>query len=240
MNVQSKYPKFATDQREIFDALISEEWHTYQSADWDATRRYEISQLFKRIRPKTILDIGCGCGFHDNEMAQYPFVQQVHAIDYSPKSIEKANEAYPHAKVRRWVGDLLVDKPNRTYDLVVSFQVFEHLADTGGYFRYCSEALNIGGHAAILTPNVGRLSNRARALRGLPPVYCDPQHFREYHCREITEIAAGHGFVEERKYGYGVSGLRQLDRLPIGIRLKLGSLFPSIANGVCVVLRKST
>ncbi|MBR1227416.1 MULTISPECIES: bifunctional 2-polyprenyl-6-hydroxyphenol methylase/3-demethylubiquinol 3-O-methyltransferase UbiG [unclassified Bradyrhizobium] len=55
------------------------------------------------MQPKTVVDIGCGVGFHDREMANYPFVDSVDAIDPSAASVEKANEHYPHPKVTRWV-----------------------------------------------------------------------------------------------------------------------------------------
>ena len=62
-------------------------------------------------------------------MASYPFVAEIDAFDYSPKSVEQAEKAYSHPKVTRWVGDFARDAPRRTYDLVVSFQVFEHLSE---------------------------------------------------------------------------------------------------------------
>ena len=126
----------------------------------DELRRYEIACLLGKVQPATILDIGCGCGFHDREMATYPFVRSVDAFDYSAKSIEKAEAVYGHSKVQRWVGDLVTDVPERRYDLVVSFQIFEHLSKPETYFRFCRAACAPGGAIAIFTPNRKRLSNR--------------------------------------------------------------------------------
>src|SRR3546814_10544530 len=85
-------------------------------------------------------------------MAGYDFVREVHAIDYSAKSIERANESYPHSKVTRRVADLQAESAQNQYDLVVSFQVFEHLAEPDAYFRFCKSACKPGGTIAILTP----------------------------------------------------------------------------------------
>jgi len=137
MPVQSRYPNALKDQRQFFDELITEDWESYKSEAWDVSRRGEVARLFRTMRPARILDIGCGCGFHDAEMARYDCVQRIDAIDYSVQSIRKADEAYPHPKVFRRVADLETDDPGAVFDLVVSFQVLEHLVDPAGYFRYC-------------------------------------------------------------------------------------------------------
>src|SRR5437764_10283303 len=129
MNTQSRFPSYLEDQRAFFDQLITDDWDAYASAEWDFVRRYEIKRLFEFIQPAMILDVGCGCGFHDREMSTYEFVRRVDAIDYSSASVAKANEHYPHEKVRRWVADIREISVPASYDLVASFQVFEHLSD---------------------------------------------------------------------------------------------------------------
>jgi 2-polyprenyl-3-methyl-5-hydroxy-6-metoxy-1,4-benzoquinol methylase len=157
MSVHSRYQQLLHDQRQFFDELITEEWESYKSEAWDYSRRFEVSRLLRRMQPARILDIGCGCGFHDVQLARYDFVTRVDAIDYSSRSIEKANEAYPHPKVFRRVADFATDEIAPVYDLVVSFQVFEHLADPDPYFQYCLRARRPGGVIAIVTPNRRRL-----------------------------------------------------------------------------------
>src|SRR5687767_441287 len=98
MRVHERYTHYHEDQRQFFDELITEEWGTYISADWDTVRRHEVARLFAIVQPRRVLDIGCGCGFHDKVMAEYPFVERVDAFDYSAQSIVKAEEVYPHPK----------------------------------------------------------------------------------------------------------------------------------------------
>ncbi len=237
MPIQDRYQTFLDDQREFFDSLITEDWETYFSSSWDETRRYEVACLFERIKPATILDIGCGCGFHDREMAEYPFVQSVDAIDYSAKSIEKAEATYGHPKVQRWVSDFAVDAPARRYDLVVSFQVFEHLSKPESYFRFCRAACAPGGVVAIFTPNRERLSNRLRARRGLPPELLDPQHFKEYIAAEFIELGRSAGFGKAWYFGYGLYGHKVVDWMSNYWRLRLGRALPAIASGLGIVLQ---
>lgn len=237
MAVHERYQTYQRDQRAFFDELIENEWDTYKSSDWDKIREFEIRGIFDRIRPKSVLDIGCGCGFHDQAMATYDFVERVDGIDYSLKSVEKANIEYAHPKVTRWVADLEKDSPPRQYDLVVSFQVFEHLETTEDYFRFCREACSPGGSIAIVMPNSNRLSNAIRRLKGQPAVLLDPQHFHEYTFKEMRELARKNGFTVTHEFGYGMNGLGFVDRMPIEKRLALGSRFPAVANGMCVIMR---
>ncbi len=237
MAVQNRYQTFLEDQREFFDTLITEDWETYFSESWDETRRYEIACLFKKVRPSTILDIGCGCGFHDREMATYPFVTSVDAFDYSARSIEKADATYGHPKVRRWVGDLATDAPRRRYDLVVSFQIFEHLNGSDDYFHFCREACAPGGSIAIFTPNRMRLPNWLRMRRGVAPQMLDPQHFKEYTAAEVIALGRNAGFVDPRYFSYGMFGHPLVDRMSNLWRLRLGRFFPAIASGLCIILK---
>jgi 2-polyprenyl-3-methyl-5-hydroxy-6-metoxy-1,4-benzoquinol methylase len=240
MSVHDRYKTFQADQREFFDTLITEDWSTYASKDWDATRRFEVSQLFARIQPKTILDIGCGCGFHDLEMAQYPFVEQVEAIDYSPKSIERANMEYPHPKVARRTADFGHFQTNKTYELVTSFQVFEHLDKPEAYLQSCRKVCSENGRIAIFTPNRRRLRNVLRGLRGLPPELCDPQHFKEYTASEISNLGLDFGFRLDFWFGTGLDGFRWLSSQPMKLRLRLGATIPWFASGICVVMKRDT
>lgn len=237
MSVHERYQTYQRDQRAFFDDLIEEEWDSYESAEWDQIREFEIKGIFDRVRPKTVLDIGCGCGFHDRAMASYDFVEHVDGIDYSLKSVEKANVEYAHPKVSRWVSDLERDNPVRRYDLVVSFQVFEHLEATESYFRFCRTACAPQGSIAIVMPNTNRLPNLIRRLKGQPAVLLDPQHFHEYSFKEMRSLARKYGFAVTHEFGYGLNGLAVIDRLPIAKRLALGSRVSAIANGMCVIMR---
>lgn len=240
MAVHERYREFMSDQREFFDALISEDWESYNSKEWDETRRYEVARLFDRIQPSAILDIGCGCGFHDQVMAQYPFVKRVVGIDYSAKSIEAANLHYPHAKIERRVADLtdLINSDENSYDLVVSWQVFEHLDTPQLYFSNAMKVLKSGGWLVIFTPNRLRLSNVKRLMKGQPVEYCDPQHFYEYVPKEIRKLSLSHNLKFIDSFGYGLSGLKLIDQMANKKRLQWGNRLPIIANLFCIIFKK--
>lgn len=241
MRVHERYAGYLADQRQFFDELVSEEWESYISEAWDAMRRHEVQRLFEVIQPRRILDIGCGCGFHDQVMAEYPFVERVDAFDYSAKSIEKADEVYPHWRVRRFVAEIDRFEAVEPYDLAVSFHVFEHLSTTDSYFQLCRRVLHSGGFMAIVMPNRLRLSNVLRRLRFQRPELLDPQHFREYSVRETVRLGRAAGFAPFASFGYGLAGtgIDAIDRAPPERQLRLARLMPMVANGIGIIMRRS-
>jgi SAM-dependent methyltransferase len=239
-SAQEKYPTFLDDQRQFFDELITEEWDTYQSADWDRRRRFEIDCLFERVQPSRILDVGCGCGFHDLVMADKSGVEQVIGIDYSQKSIETANRVYPHLRVNRFVSDINEMGRFGGFDLVVSFQVIEHLSDPTGFLKSCASHATPGGAVAMVTPNRLRLSNRIRVLGGGRPKLGDPQHFREYIAEELAALGREAGLSYAGHFGYGLT-LKVprvgLGLLPAWANIRLGYLLSALSDCICVVFR---
>ena len=237
--VQKRYPNYLPNQREFFDELITEDWDTYKSDEWDYTRRFEVARLLELTSPRTILDVGCGCGFHDAALAASDSVEHVDAIDYSQKSVERAEISYPHPKVRRWVADVRELPAESKYDLVASFQVFEHLDFAEEYLAMCARLCRTGGAVAIATPNRSRLHNLVRLATLKGRILVDPQHFREYTVGEIARMAQPLGLQIAGRFGYGLNGLSFIDHWPFERRCHAGYRLPWIANVFCIVLRKA-
>jgi SAM-dependent methyltransferase len=95
-----------------------------------------------------ILDLGCGTGYGSSLLTQHR--PHVFAIDRVPP----AADARQHPT--RFVRADLNGIPLRpaSFDLVVSFQVIEHLEDPSVYLATIAEILAPGGTALITTPNL--------------------------------------------------------------------------------------
>lgn len=223
---------FVADQREFFDKLITEQWHTYHEEEWAYVRRLEVEKIFDIVQPSRILDIGAGCGFHDREMAYHAHVHSVEAIDYSPASVKRAQEEYPNRKITYRVADFHDLPAEPKYDMAVSFQVFEHLEDPDVYFEKCKAVLRPGGSIAIVMPNWDSLDNRMRDKRGMPRSVVDHLHFKEYTRASVREIAERHGLKEIGHFGHSLSSqfTPRLNKLPYKLRVQLGEWFPSHAR----------
>lgn len=236
---QERYPTFMEDQRKFFDELITNEWHSYLNPDWDAIRKFEVDRLFERVSPRRILDVGCGCGYHDLLMAEKHGVERVVGIDYSKKSIETANRMYPHKKVVRFPADIF-ELQTSAFDMVVSFQVIEHITDPVAFLEACIRQVQSGGWVVTTTPNRKRLANRFLSLFGRPQQLRDPQHFREFTVSELVKISSVIGLRLETSFGYGMSLMLpkfQWPNFPQKIALKLGYRITLLADCICVIFR---
>ena len=70
-----------------------------------------------------------------------------------------------------------------TFDVVLSFQVIEHVVDVDGYLREAHRVLRPGGYLIVITPD-----RRHRLLPWQKP--WNRGHLREYSARSLTEVAA--------------------------------------------------
>jgi SAM-dependent methyltransferase len=240
VTTHERFREFMPDQRSFFDELITNDWPTYISAEWDLTRTIEAREVLRRAPARRVIDIGCGCGFHDRVLADHPGVAHVVGIDYSEKSIETAEREYPHARVTRRTVD--VDElPPGDFDLAVSFHVIEHVVDPVAFLRTCRGQVAPGGRVAVVTPNRLRMDNAYRSLRGYPLLREDRQHFREYTIRDLKRLGERADLRYESSFGYGLSFTAPvLERqvIPWRAGIDLGRFVPSLAFRIGVVFRR--
>jgi 2-polyprenyl-3-methyl-5-hydroxy-6-metoxy-1,4-benzoquinol methylase len=201
---QDVYSTYQADQREFFDRLITEDWDTYADPAWDRRRRLEVDKLFRHVSPRRIIDVGCGSGFHDREMAQRPGVAEVFGIDYSERSVETAEREFPHPNVTRRAADVF-ELPEGDFDLAVSFQVIEHVSDARAFLEACRRQVRSGGWVAAITPNQLRSDNRFARLRGRELQLIDPQHFTEFTPASLRQVAAELKLEPLATEGFGLS-----------------------------------
>jgi SAM-dependent methyltransferase len=95
--------------------------------------------------------------------------------------------------------------PAAAVDVVVNFQVIEHLWDQGQFVGECHRVLRPGGVLLMSTPNRITFSPG----RDTP---LNPFHTRELNAAELTELLTGNGFTVESMLGvFHGERLRQLD-----------------------------
>ena len=238
----SKFSKvgFLEDQRPFFDQLIENDWNSYLNDEWDAVRTEECQKIIQHlpISPATILDIGCGCGFHDKVFASSAFVKKVVGVDYSEKSISRANESYPHPKIQRKVSNILDEyKELRseigTFDLVCSFQVIEHVKDAAAFLEIHKDFTSPGGYIAIGTPNWKTITNRIKQAIGVAPALSDPMHYREFTPSDLDDLARKIDLAPVAHFGLRASlSIKGITILPVRSTLSktIGKRYPSFSN----------
>ncbi|TDJ09300.1 MAG: class I SAM-dependent methyltransferase [Deltaproteobacteria bacterium] len=148
----------------------------------------------ERAASARVLDLGCGSGYGTAELAK------------AASSAIGVDRVSPDSSACRGVARYVRSDLNHLslapacFDLIVSFQVIEHLRDPTEYLKGIGRLLAAGGTALITTPN--RLTSDGE----------NPYHVHEYLADELAECLSGHFHkVEMRGVGASPPVARYLD-----------------------------
>jgi SAM-dependent methyltransferase len=165
----------------------------------------------RRVLPATrgtyrrILDAGCGPGVFTMELAKRHPEAEVVGVDIDPAAVERAGTIARRAGIlncRFQVGDVTGLGFRGEFDLVVSVDNLEHIADDVGALRCLCQALGTGGKLVLHTPNY----YRRWLLLGRRVNFDVPGHARPgYHDEELRSKLERAGFTRvETQATYGV------------------------------------
>lgn len=167
-------------------------------------RRHEVAyaRLLDRCAGKTVLEAGSGEGYGADMIASV--ASKVTGLDYDAGAVAHVRERYPRVEmIQGNLADLPLD--DDSVDVVVNFQVIEHLWDQGQFLRECLRVLRPGGELLISTPNRITFSPG----RDTP---LNPFHTRELDAAELSELLVEAGFEVSRMIGvHHGPNLRALD-----------------------------
>ena len=156
--------KSKNKEYELFDSL-SEEW-------WDEEGKFKVLHDIKPLRMQyildqlkdrkisdlEILDIGCGGGLICEPLCRLG--GKVTGIDFVKNNI---NVATAHSKLKKlkinyYCQDIENLKINKKYDLIIIFEVLEHLDDWKLFITKITKNLKLNGKIIISTINRNYLS----------------------------------------------------------------------------------
>lgn len=122
-----------------------------------------------------VLELGCGEGRGVELIA--PKAESFTGVDKIQQVIDRLKSKHPDGDFRQMVIPPFTDLKDDTYDVVVSFQVIEHIKKDLEYLKEIHRVLKPGGLALITTPNIKMSLSR------------NPWHIREYTADELTKLA---------------------------------------------------
>jgi SAM-dependent methyltransferase len=132
---------------------------------------------------KVILDLGCNNGYGSAALRE--ICSQVAALDVSPAAIEDAQRRFAGRGIDfRLYDGRNIPFANRSFDMVVSFQVIEHLEDTAPYLTEIARVLRPSGVVLFTTPNAA-----IRLDQDMKP--WNEFHVREYRAHELADLLKG-------------------------------------------------
>lgn len=135
------------------------------------------------VQGKDVLDSGCGSGYGTMHLAESG-AKTVVGIDSDGMAIRTAELNYRRENLKFLSMDVRkVSLPPASFDIIVSFEVIEHLDDAIGYLSGISRLLKDNGLFAISTPN--KISTEIDYVNDEPH---NPLHVREYYPSEMLEL----------------------------------------------------
>ncbi|MGU3434190.1 methyltransferase domain-containing protein [Actinomycetes bacterium M1A6_2h] len=167
-------------------------------------RRHEVvyRELEHHVRDRVVLEAGSGEGYGADLLAES--ATRVVGLDYDAFTADHVAGKYPRVSMVR--GNLAaLPLADESVDVVVNFQVIEHLWDQGQFLSECHRVLTPGGVLLISTPNRITFSPG----RDTP---LNPFHTRELNAAEMRELLREAGFdVTDLTGVHHGARLRQLD-----------------------------
>jgi SAM-dependent methyltransferase len=203
------------------------DWATLAFAAAASANFANIGRALAGAPPHGVLvDLGCDDGGHTLEFAAAARARQVCGVDV----VEERAAAARERGIDVTLGDLNEQFPydGARFDVVVSNQVIEHLADTDNFVREVHRILCPGGLAVVSTENLASwhnvlalllgwqpfslsnvsgtrlgLGNPLAAQRGDAPALRSWEHVRVFAYRGLKELFEAHGFTVENVVGAG-------------------------------------
>ncbi len=129
-------------------------------------------------RRKRVLDVGCGAGYGSAELANT--AQSVMGIDIGADAVAYATEHYsrPNLSFQK-AGAAALPFLDGSFDLVVAFEVIEHLGDWEKLIAEARRVLSPGGQFVVSTPNKAYYAE-SRRLSGPNPFHEHEFEFDEF------------------------------------------------------------
>lgn len=156
-------------------------------------RRHEVvyQRLRDRCAGRDVLEAGCGEGYGADLIADV--AHTVIGLDYDEATVAHVRARYPRVDMRH--GNLAaLPLQDGSVDVVVNFQVIEHLWDQPQFVGECLRVLRPSGVLLMSTPNRVTFSPG----RDTP---INPFHTRELNAAELTELLETAGFRLEAMQG---------------------------------------
>jgi ubiquinone/menaquinone biosynthesis C-methylase UbiE len=112
--------------------------------------RYAFARFY--AKDKRVLDAGCGSGFGSAELALS--ASQVTGVDIAPEAVALSRASYPLPRLRFVLASCAsLPFPANAFDLVVAFEVIEHLADYRAFLNEAARVLTHQGLFIVSSPN---------------------------------------------------------------------------------------
>lgn len=155
--------------------------------------KLQVRKWSRTFGQGTVLEIGCGRGWMLESFASYGW--KVVGLE---RTVASAREARATSGVPLYVGSLNALKGNGPFDLILLYQVLEHLPHPSETLSQCKRLLKPGGILIVAVPNFG--SWQARLFREQWFHLDVPRHLVHFTKESLSVVL--------NRCGFGVDGCR--------------------------------
>ncbi len=144
---------------------------------------YRFAEAY--CRDKKVLDMGCGSGYGTRHICTV--AQEAHGFDVAEDAIAYARERYQSANLHYHHAPLgsPLPFPDESFDVILSFQVIEHIKNDEAYLLEARRLLREGGILIVITPD-----RKNRLLPAQKP--WNRWHVREYSQKSLNQLVSRH------------------------------------------------
>ena len=124
-----------------------------------------------------VLETACGTGYGSRMLSEK--ARSVVAIDYSLAALHYARERFAAPNLSHLLMNChRLGFADQSFDLIVSFEVFEHLEDPQRYLSECRRVLRPGGRLVLSTPNRSAWDLHMRSIGSQYEYHVNMQNLR--------------------------------------------------------------
>lgn len=147
-----------------------------------------------------VLDVGCGVGYGATILAGN--ARRVHGIDLDEETVAFAEQHWSRDRVTFEAADAcsLSLKNSEKFDLVVIFEVIEHLVMPELYLRALHGAMSDSARLVLSVPNEAVVRHT---------IELNPFHIRHYTPDELRTLIASSGYIIEELFSQNQDGVFQ-------------------------------
>ncbi len=200
------------------ESIHDDEWDQYHS-DFEKVKNLPRTRIaanwIKDMKPKILLDIGCGPGHLAKTIRESISQIEIHGIDFSRVAIEHAKTTLDEC----WCLNLDTDDipaGRDSYDAIVCLEVLEHVYDADHILHEIRRVLKPNGRILISVPNLAYWRYRLQLMVGQVPhdEVLNAQHIRVFNLSTLKNKVSLSDMKVEKCWGHGVRMQRLAYNLP--------------------------
>jgi len=176
---------------------------------WNTNRFKKIIDKIVKLKPKNIIDIGCGPGTLLSLIPKRVYSKAT-GIDFDKKQTSFSKKKFKNNKKIKWIsGDVTKLKTKQKYDCIISSEVIEHIEPekSSDLLKAMNKLLRKNGTLIITTPNYRSLWPIIEwFVNRLGDVDYSEQHINKLNIKTLSDQLKNNKFIiKEAKTFYIIS-----------------------------------